>query len=85
MGLCLLCAQAGWMLHVLWFPLSATILFGGSIAIHYVRAAREKQRVTATFGRYVDPAVLKQLLVQGGAAEQLGGQMFDIAVLVLPP
>jgi len=52
-----------------------------SVASNYIRAAREKRRVTATFGRYVDPAILKELLVQGGSAEDLGGKMFDIAVL----
>ena len=79
-----LCAYAyhfGWVLHVLCFPLMATIIFVGSVAVNYIRAAREKRRITATFGRYVDPAVLKELLVQGGAAEQLGGKMFEIAVL----
>ena len=63
------------------FPLMSTVIFIGSVAANYIRAAREKRRITATFGRYVDPAVLKELLVQGGAAEQLGGKMFDIAVL----
>ena len=62
-------------------PLMATILFVASVAVNYIRAAREKRRITSTFGRYVDPAVLKELLVQGGAAEQLGGKLFDIAVL----
>ena len=73
--------HSGWVLHVLCFPLMSTVIFIGSVAANYIRAAREKRRITATFGRYVDPAVLKELLVQGGAAEQLGGKMFDIAVL----
>ena len=80
-GLCIYAYHSGWVLHVLCFPLMATVIFVGSVAINYIRAAREKRRITATFGRYVDPAVLKELLVQGGAAEQLGGKMFDIAVL----
>ena len=80
-GTCIAAYQAGYILHVLWFPLTATVLFIGSVAVNYIRAAREKRRITATFGRYVDPAVLKELLVQGGAAEQLGGQMHEIAVL----
>lgn len=80
-GLCALAYHSGWVLHALCFPLMATVIFVGSVAANYIRAAREKRRITATFGRYVDPAVLKELLVQGGAAEQLGGKMFDIAVL----
>jgi len=80
-GLCAFAYRSGWVLHVMCFPLTATIIFVGSVAINYIRAAREKRRITATFGRYVDPTVLKELLIQGGAAEQLGGKNFDIAVL----
>ena len=80
-GLCAALYRAGWVLHVLWVPLAATVLFIGSVAVNYIRAQKEKRRVTDTFGRYVDPAILKELLVQGGSAEDLGGKMFDIAVL----
>lgn len=80
-GVCLLAYRSGWVLHALWFPLAASVIFFGSVAANYIRSQREKRRITATFGRYVDPAVLKELLVQGGAAEQLGGQMHEIAVL----
>ena len=80
-GLCAGLYRAGWVLHVLWVPLAVTVLFIASVAVNYIRAQREKRRVTDTFGRYVDPAILKELLVQGGAAEDLGGKLFDIAVL----
>lgn len=80
-GVCLLAFRSGWILHALWFPLAASAIFVGSVAVNYIRSQREKRRITATFGRYVDPAVLKELLVQGSAAEQLGGQMHEIAVL----
>ena len=80
-GLCAVLYRAGWVLHVLWVPLAIAVLFIGSVAANYIRAQKEKRRVTDTFGRYVDPAILKELLVQGGAAEDLGGKMFDIAVL----
>lgn len=80
-GLCAALYRAGWVLHVLWVPLAVTVLFIGSVAANYIRAQREKRRVTDTFGRYVDPAILKELLVQGGSAEDLGGKLFDIAVL----
>ena len=78
---CVLLYRQGLVLHVLWIPLAMTVLYIGSVAVNYIRAAQEKRRVTATFGRYVDPAILKELLVQGGAAEDLGGKMFEIAVL----
>ena len=79
--ICQLAYQAGWVLHVLWIPLAATLIFVFCVAMNYIQTAREKRRVTATFGRYVDPAILKELLVQGGAAQDLGGKMFEIAVL----
>jgi len=79
--LCLLAYHCGYVLHVLWLPLAATVILVGSVADNYVRAAKEKRRITATFGRYVDPAVLKQLLQQGSAAEHLGGKLHNIAVL----
>ncbi|MBE6913895.1 MAG: adenylate/guanylate cyclase domain-containing protein [Ruminococcaceae bacterium] len=80
-ALCLGLFGAGIVLHVLWVPLAVTVLFIVTVAINYLRSQREKRRITATFGRYVDPAILKELLVQGGAAEQLGGTMREIAVL----
>jgi adenylate cyclase len=51
------------------------------VALNYFRASLEKRHITDTFGRYVDPAILKELLVKGGAAEDLGGKTFNIAVL----
>ncbi len=72
---------AGVVLHVLWIPLSVTLIFIASVALNYFRASLEKRHITDTFGRYVDPAILKELLVKGGAAEDLGGKTFDIAVL----
>ncbi|MBQ2697862.1 MAG: adenylate/guanylate cyclase domain-containing protein, partial [Clostridia bacterium] len=80
-GICLIAYRAGHLLHVLWNPLAATVLFVGSVAANYIRAAGEKRRITATFGRYVDPAVLNELLIRGGAAERLGGELHEIAVL----
>ena len=71
----------GIVFHVLWVPVAATLIYIASVVFNYVRASQEKRRITDTFGRYVDPAILKELLVQGGAAEDLGGKTFDIAVL----
>ena len=77
----LLYQKAGVILHVLWGPLFLTILFVASVAVNYVRAAIEKRRVQNTFGHYIDPAVMKQLLEQGSDALELGGKLYDIAVL----
>ena len=81
LGGCLGLYRAGLILHPLWLPLSVTVLFIGSIAANYIRAAREKRRVTHTFGHYVDPGVMRQLLDQGPEALELGGKLYDIAVL----
>ena len=78
---CLLCFRAGWLLHVLWVPLFLTVLLVGSVAVNYIHAQRERRRVTNTFGHYVDPAVMRQLLEQGSEALELGGKLYDIAVL----
>ncbi|MBP5165811.1 MAG: adenylate/guanylate cyclase domain-containing protein [Oscillospiraceae bacterium] len=80
-GLCLVLYKAGVIMRVVWTPLLVTLLFILTVAAHYFRAQKEKRRVTATFGRYVDPAILKELLAQGGGAGDLGGKSFDIAVL----
>jgi adenylate cyclase len=72
---------AGVVLPVLYVPLAATILFIASVAMNYIRAAREKRFVQNTFGHYVDPAVMKQLLDGGAETLELGGKLYDIAVL----
>lgn len=77
----LLYAGPGLVLHVLWVPLALTLVFIASVAANYIRARREKNRISRTFGRYVDPAVMKQLLSQGPEALSLGGKMYNIAVL----
>ena len=80
-GLCLALYRAGWVLHVLWVPLAVTVLFVASVAVNYVRAQQAKRYITNTFGRYVDPAILKQLLETGGEELALGGRTREIAVL----
>ena len=79
--LCLLAYRGGLILHVLYVPLSVTILFIVTVAVNYIRAQREKHRITDTFGHYVDPAVMDELLRQGSDALELGGKTYDIAVL----
>ncbi len=81
LGLCLGLFRLGVILRVLWVPAAITICFIATVALNYARAQGEKRYITATFGRYVDPAILKELLVRGGAAEDLGGKTFEIAVL----
>ena len=80
-AVCAALYRMGVILHVLWVPLFVTILFVATVALNYFRTQKEKRRVTETFGRYVDPAVMKELLERGGDALELGGKMYDIAVL----
>ncbi|WP_044958122.1 CHASE2 domain-containing protein [Butyrivibrio sp. LC3010] len=69
------------VLHVLWIPLFVFILFVIVVSLNYIRSQREKKLVENTFGHYVDPAIMKQLLEQGREALELGGKTVDIAVL----
>ena len=79
--LCQAVYRFGWLLDVSWVPMAASVLLVWAVADHYIQAAREKQRITATFGRYVDHAILDKLLERGGAAGDLGGKLFEITVL----
>ena len=80
-ALCFALAKTGTVLHVLRIPLALTVLLAVCTGFNYARAQREKRKVTSVFGRYVDPAIMNELLAEGGAAETLGGKNCDIAVL----
>jgi len=81
LALCLLAYRGGVVLQALYVPLAATVLYVAMVAVNYIHAAREKRHITATFGRYVDPAVLPELLKQKDTEAALKGQTFEIAVL----
>lgn len=73
--------KAGYVLHVLWIPACVTAMFVACVGLNYIRSQLEKRKISNTFSRYVDPAIIKELLNSGSAAETLGGKNFDIAVL----
>ena len=79
--ICLVSYRCKVILHVLWIPLCITVMFIMSVALNFIRARREKRRVQNTFGHYVDPSIMKTLLDQGSSALELGGKLYDIAVL----
>ena len=79
--ICVIAYRCQVILHVLWVPVFVTILFIASVALNYLRAASEKRRIQNTFGHYVDPAIMKSLLEQGASALELGGKLYNIAVL----
>ena len=79
--LCIVAYHRGMLLHVLWIPLSISILFLGTIIYNYIRVQREKKKISYTFGHYLDPVIMNRLLDQGMEALELGGKTFNIAVL----
>ncbi len=80
LALCSILYGQGIVLHVLWVPAGATILYGGCLAANYIRAALERRKVTNTFQRYVAPEIVRELLKKEDALE-LGGRQVEIAVL----
>ncbi|MBR1797380.1 MAG: adenylate/guanylate cyclase domain-containing protein [Clostridiales bacterium] len=78
---CYLIYQAGVVVHPLWIPVGAGVLYIAAVIIHYIRTARARQRVYNTFERYVAPSVVKELLKEGEDNLALGGKLVDIAVL----
>lgn len=80
LGICKIFYLNSMILHVLWIPLAVSVLFVGSVTINYVLARAEKDKVTETFGRYVDPTIMNQLLNNNEALD-VGGTLRNIAVL----
>ncbi|MCI8549072.1 MAG: adenylate/guanylate cyclase domain-containing protein [Lachnospiraceae bacterium] len=79
--LCLGLYRAGWILHALWLPVCITILYAACLAINYIQAALERQRVTNTFQRYVASEIVTEILKEGTESLSLGGKLTPIAVL----
>lgn len=79
-AVCEICYACAVMISPLRVPLAVTILFVGSVAVNYLYARAERDKVTATFGRYVDPTIMKCLL-EGGNKIEVGGSLHNIAVL----
>ncbi len=73
--------SSGVVLHPLWIIVGVFVLYLVSIVIRYVRTAIERQRVTKTFERYVDPEIVKAILNEGIENLSLGGKLCEIAVL----
>ncbi|HEX6986850.1 MAG TPA: CHASE2 domain-containing protein, partial [Planctomycetaceae bacterium] len=53
----------------------------GTLALHYLRAAFERQRVRFTFSRFVPEDVVDEVLAEGEGKLQLGGVRRDATVL----
>ena len=79
-GGCLLLRQRGIVAHVLWGPAAITLEFAAMILMNYTQAYLARLKTEKTFGRYVDPAVIRELM-DNNAAKDLGGKLCRIAVL----
>ncbi|MCI9486728.1 MAG: adenylate/guanylate cyclase domain-containing protein [Lachnospiraceae bacterium] len=79
--LCLGMYRTGHILHVLWIPAGLTVLYAVCLAVNYVQATLERQKVTNTFRRYVAPEIVTEILKDGTDALELGGRQTEIAVL----
>ena len=75
-----MCYSSGYLLHALWIPLFATIIYVALMAYNYLKAAMESRQITNTFKHYVAPEVVNELLKNKDALE-LGGKLTDIACL----
>ncbi len=79
-GACLLLIRRGLVAHMLWGPAGITLEFAAAILLNYTRAYLARQKIGKTFGRYVDPAIFRELM-ENNAAADLGGKLCRIAVL----
>ena len=80
-AMCKFLYERGFILHVIYVPLSVTILYIGSVAVHAVRENMKRRQITNTFKRYVAPEIVKELIDKEDDALKLGGKSCDIAVL----
>lgn len=79
LGICKAFYYKSIILHALWGPFAFTILFICVVSFKYIHTRAERDMVTSTFGRYVDPTVMSQLLQSGEV--DVGGSLKNIAVL----
>jgi adenylate cyclase len=70
-------------LPVVYLPGGAVILYFGTVIAHFFAARREKRQVTDTFKKYVDPAIIADLMETGLDNLELGGRMTDICVMFI--
>jgi adenylate cyclase len=75
--------ERGLVLPVVYPLLGGGLALGavGTLAVHYMRAAFERQRVRFTFSRFVPEEVVDEVLAEGEGRLQLGGVRRDCTVL----
>lgn len=80
-GICAAAWEMGYVLDVMYLPLSVTVLFVVTVALNYIREALAKKKITSTFKKYVAPEIVTEILKEGQDELALGGKLTDIAVL----
>ena len=75
--------DAGYALHPLWLPMQMSVSMLLALIIHYVRAWEGQRRMLNLFRRYLDPAILEDLLNGNSTSNwsNENGRHADIAVL----
>jgi len=63
------------------FPGALAVGIVGTLAVHYLRAAFERQRVRFTFARFVPEEVVDKVLAEGEGGLQLGGVRREATVV----
>ena len=75
------CYDKGIVLHPFWIPAGIALVYVVIVAYNYLKSRAEKRAVTQTFERYVDSAIVNELLKEGKDALDLSGKSCNIAVL----
>lgn len=71
----------GTVVHPFWIPAGIFSVYVVTVVYNYLKSHAEKKAVTQTFERYVDTAIVNELLKEGKDALDLSGKSCDIAVL----
>lgn len=71
----------GYILHTIYIPVLATMIFMIEVGVNYVLATIEKHRAVSTFKRYVAPQIVDEIFKTDSENLGLGGKLIDIACL----
>lgn len=73
--------EKGWMINLIYLPLSASICFFTSLVFHYILESRNRKKVVYAFKKYVAPQVVDEIIKEGNYKIKLGGENRHIAVM----
>jgi adenylate cyclase len=64
-----------YLLPTVQLPIGAALLYVGNLVFHLVAERRAKRKVTDTFKKYVDPAIINDIMETGLDNLALGGRL----------